>query len=970
MRPLFVFLLTTTSLLASPAENLRPDPAACWQFVQAARQIVASAAPDKIPAVRARQWKEIAEAHPVIIDWLLQDLGAEALQIADPFSTIAPAELFAKAAARFHSPALAPGVDPAQSLASYVHLASERRHQRLGASLPNWGSIAFTESHTYRMSFIGYTEGLSDARNERFFEPGSRLCLLEFPQGSLFASKRVLVDDPLGMMRDVDVSPDGRRILFAWKKSNRLDDYHLHEWNLSNDSWRQLTAGLGRADYEPLYLPDGDILFTSTRPEQSVPCWWTEISNLYRMNADGQYMRRLAIDQVHALYPQLLADGRVTYTRWDYNDRGQNFPHPVFSMLPDGRDQRAFYGGNSWFPTSLLHTRGIPGSHKAMSIAAGHHTTQKGKLVLLDNREGRDEGKGMHFIAPRREMPYERVDAAMQSGDQFRYPYPFSENEFLISYRPAAGVERFGLYWMNADGDRELLWNDPSLDAARMVPTGHRPLPSVVKDEVDYRQKTGIYFVKDVYEGVGLQGIARGAAKTIRVVRLDYRAAGVGMTSNRGEGGGSLNSSPVSVGNGSWDVKVILGDAEIEADGSARFEVPAMESIFLQILDEKGRVIQTSRTWDTLRPGETKGCVGCHDKTNGNFHPYQKDQTLAWRRDVQKLRHFHGAPQGFSFPKQIQPILDAKCISCHDGSHPPAMDLRSTPVDDATLNARKWSRSYLNLTGAKRSEKGGYSVDKPEAGMVNWISKMSRPTEIPPYFAGAAKSRLMSLLDTGHHGVQLTSREYESFAAWMDLLVPFCGEYREGNAWTKSQMAYYDYYKGKRRVGEKEQQANILAYLSGKTLVSETLPGFANARFREVLREVPLVISGRTCLLLENPQVQMIDRLTLTSQAPAHAVVRILHRRTRECLASGKLSAQSSLSLVLSKPIRSDAIELTTDSPICPPMTLASASGVSLAEVPLINGFHPFLDVSPVQSSENQFPAESRRSGDLLPARR
>jgi hypothetical protein len=91
-----------------------------------------------------------------------------------------------------------------------------------------------------------------------------------------------------------------------------------------------------------------------------VPCWYTEISNLYRMNGEGRYVRRLAVDQVHTLYPQVLNDGRICYTRWDYDDRGQNYPHPVFSMDPDGQAQRVYYGGIPGFqphPPHASHPR-------------------------------------------------------------------------------------------------------------------------------------------------------------------------------------------------------------------------------------------------------------------------------------------------------------------------------------------------------------------------------------------------------------------------------------------------------------------------------------------------------------------------------------------------------------------------------------------------------------------------------------
>lgn len=949
-RPWFAALaLALATISPTLVGATEPDFAAWRASIATARVDLAELPVEKRAEAAMGKWKQIAADYPVPSDWIRQDLGNEAVKVLTETDSMIPRlmEAVRSGVGRHAGEAVAETPD----LDGYVALATERRRARIAATLAKWGAIAFTESHTFRMSFIGYTEGLSDARHERFFVPGTRLAVVDFPSGSVFAGKRTLLDDPHGMMRDVDISFDRDRLLFAWKKSDRLDDYHIHEYTLATGHVRQLTRGLGRADYEPIYLPDGDILFTSTRPEQSVPCWWTEISNLYRMRADGSFLRRLAIDQVHALYPQLLADGRVTYTRWDYNDRGQNFPHPVFSMRPDGQDQRAYYGGNSWFPTSLLHTRGIPGSHKAMSIAAGHHTGQHGKLVVLDILEGRDEGKGMRFIAPRREVPYERVDVAMQQGDLFRHPYPFSEHEFLISFKPEGGA-RFGLYWMNADGERELLHEDRALDVARMVPLGHRPSVPVIEDAVRHGEKTAVYYVKDVYSGVGLQGIPRGEAKSIRVVRLDYRAAGVGQTDNGGEGGGSLNSGPVAVGNGSWDVKQILGDIDIEEDGSARFEVPAMESIYLQVLDARGRVIQTSRTWDTLLPGETKGCVGCHDKANANFHPYAEENTIAWKKPIQKLRPFLGPTRGFSFPKEIQPILDAKCITCHDGATPEVMDLRGIPVDDAPLNLRKWTRSYLNLVEATRTPNGGYKAN-PEKGMVTWISKMSRPTEIPPYFSGAARSPMLQMLDAGHHGVVLTEEEHARFAAWMDLLVPFSGDYREGNAWNDRQHAYYSYYEGKRALTSREEIADLLEYLKKPADSAATeLPAFAKAEFREVLSGIAVAADGKLAPE-ETGGVMMVDRMVLANaESPVKGplAVRVRHARTNEVLGRINLPPDGPAPvLLLGKPVRSDSLRVepeTADTP-APRLRVVSAHGVALEEVPVIDGFHPFLDLLP-----------------------
>lgn len=723
-----------------------------------------------------------------------------------------------------------------QRLNLYVEVAQKRRELRLQDLIMQGGQIAFSLHKNFRSTFIGYTEGLSDARSERTFRPDSRLMLLDMNQTQYGKAEELLVDHT-GVIRDVDVSEDGERLLFAWKKSDREDDYHIYEYNLTDSSNKQLTFGLGRADLEPQYLPDGDIIFASTRGEHSVPCWWTEVTNLYRMSGEGEFMRRLAVDQVHTLYPTVMENGRVVYTRWDYNDRGQNYPHPLFSMDPDGTGQRIYYGGNSWFPTSLLHPRTIPGTDKILAIASGHHTLQRGKLVEIDVSVGRDEGLGMSFIAPIRTVDYERKDVAMQDGEQFKYPFPINTEEFLVSFAAAdtevllpitpwaTDFAVYGLYWMDKDGNRELLYQHDSISVGRPVLINKPSRPAYIKNDVDYTQNTGTLYVHNVYEGVGLEGIPYGDAKKLRVVQLNYRAAGVGENGNvadEPEGGESLNSTPIAIGQGSWDVKQILGDVEIEADGSALFEIPAMASTYLQVLDAKGRVIQTTRSWDTVLPGEKKACRGCHAKQNANSYSYQPENTIAWTKPPQKLQPFYGESRGFSFNKEIQPVLDAKCVSCHnEGSD--IMSLDGKPKNRHMLGKRRWSDAYLNLTHSTKEVKtleagpfvlayGKYYKGDHKNPLVNWISKMSAPTELPPYSAGAATSELLPMFENGeHYGVKFTEEEYHKVAAWIDLLVPYAGDYKEANEWSNKDLEFYEYYENKRHVNALEEQANIEA---------------------------------------------------------------------------------------------------------------------------------------------------------------
>jgi hypothetical protein len=106
---------------------------------------------------------------------------------------------------------------------------------------------------------------------------------------------------------------------------------------------------------------------------------------------------------VHTNFPTVTEDGRVLYTRWDYNDRGQLFPQPLFQMFPDGTGQTEFYGNNSWFPTTIKHARGIPGTQKVLAIATGHHSFQAGKLHHHRSGAGPPGERGVQLIAPVRE---------------------------------------------------------------------------------------------------------------------------------------------------------------------------------------------------------------------------------------------------------------------------------------------------------------------------------------------------------------------------------------------------------------------------------------------------------------------------------------------------------------------------------------------------------------------------------------
>ena len=98
---------------------------------------------------------------------------------------------------------------------------------------------------------------------------------------------------------------------------------------------------------------------------------------------------------------------------------------------------------------------------------------------------------------------------------------------------------------------------------------------------------------------------------------------------------------------------------------------------------------------------------------------------------------------------------------------------------------RRFSQAYLALTHTKK-DCGDWNNS-----LVNWIDSMSEPEMLPPRHRGSATSRLMTLLEEGHEGVKLDREELSKIACWIDLLVPYCGDYLEANAWSKAELAMY-----------------------------------------------------------------------------------------------------------------------------------------------------------------------------------
>lgn len=774
-------------------------------------------------------------------------------------------------AQRAEALAAAPGNDP-RWRQLYFDACRERRRERLKA-VRHWTSqFIYTKHFVLGGSQFEPTEDMSD---EQWHEgiparyEGSQLCLATIHEDGA-VSNEVLIDKPRGVIRDPNLSFDGTTLIFSMRDNFKTDDYHLYRMDLADRRIRQLTFSptingkvLPCCDMEPCFAPNGDIVFQSSRCGQSVDCWPRPTSNLYACDINGRDIRRLAFDQVHTLYPQTIADGRILYTRWEYNDRNAFTLQSLFAMNADGTAQTAYYGNNSDWPMSLVHARGIPGTSKVIAIIMGHHAPQKGKLVIVDHSRGLEQNSGLEYVAgaspdgtpgrrPANTPPFDYypMTAFGQIGPVWQYPFAFDESHYLVTFNPEGHYFYKGpfnppmaAYYMTADGSRELLAFDWSNSCGQTVPVMPAKRPPVKPSPVDWRDPWGTCYVQDVYAGPGLEGVSRGTVKRLRVVGLEYRAAAIGKNYLCGLVGDSQIQTPVAVGNGAMDVKHVLGEVDIEDDGSAYFEVPARTAVYFQLLDSEGRCVQTMRSWTTIQPGERMGCVGCHE------NKLQPDSAIAelpaaLQRPARKLQPLAGQPphpllarreygghledvdgflglnkpcsldagtpaDGFSYEQLVQPILDRRCVACHQKNRVNSDKTRQStflltsetdksPATGQTGGLRAFSQSYLNLTA-----KGQCTP------LVNWVHARSFAPMLPPYACGSTQSRLMDYFKPSHYGVQATDAERRVIACWIDLAVPFCGSYAQANTWSEEERRLYNYHQTKRVAFAEQEMKNV-----------------------------------------------------------------------------------------------------------------------------------------------------------------
>jgi hypothetical protein len=553
------------------------------------------------------------------------------------------------------------------------------------------------------------------------WSPGGKLCCLDLRSGKV----TTLLEDAKGGVRNPQLDYDGKTILFSYRPGDD-EHYHLYRCNLDGGGLTPLTSG-PYDDIEPTWLPDGDIVFVSSRCNRWVNCWLTPVAVLYRCRPDGTDLRPISSNNEHDNTPWPLPDGRLLYTRWEYVDRSQVDYHHLWTTNPDGTAQMVYYG-NLHPGTVMIDAKPIPGTDQIVSIfSPGHGATEHaGFVTIVDPKAGPDDTRSARRVS--------------REGD-CRAPWPVSGDCFLV----AAGAS---LRLMNSHGQSAEIYHltDGERKAGYWLneprPVQARGRETILPSRVDLGKPVGQLILADVNEGRNMAGIKPGEIKKLLV--LESLPKPINYT------GGM---EPLSYG-GTFTMERILGTVPVEADGSANIELPALRSVFFVALDEHNRAVKRMQSFVTVQPGEVTGCVGCHEQRTKAPPPFGR-KLLATGRDPSRVEPIAGVPDVLDFPRDIQPILDRHCVACHNP------DRREGGVNLSGDRGPMFSLSYFGLTARSQVADG---------------RNLAR-SNYPPRALGSGASPLLAKLEPGHHGVTTSELEAKLVRLWTDVGGPYPGTY-------------------------------------------------------------------------------------------------------------------------------------------------------------------------------------------------
>jgi cytochrome c553 len=528
--------------------------------------------------------------------------------------------------------------------------------------------------------------------------------------------KKMIFDAQGGSVRDPTVHYDGKTILFSYRPAN-TDYFNLYTIQSDGTGLKQITRGPWD-DYEPCWLPDGDIVFVSTRCKRWVGCWFTQVGVLHRCKPDGSKIVQLSASIEHDNTPAVLPDGRILFMRWEYVDRSQVEYHALWTMNPDGTSVNVFYGNmHSWIV--MIDGQPIPGTQEIIaSFSPGH---------------GRNEHRGVPTIVSPLQGP-DCLEAATKLSKSSNYhdPIPLSKDLFMMA------IDR-SIVVMDREGKECPLYIDAESNVHEPRPLLPRPreavLASRTADDVAATGKAeGQFVLQNVYQGRNMVGVKPGDIKKLLVLEVLPKTINF-------SGGMDLTSA-----SGSFNIERVLGTVPVEDDGSASFIVPAGRALFFVALDKNDLSVKRMQSFCNVMPGESFTCVGCHEERNSAAEAKSTPVTLmALQRKPSRIASFAGYPDVFDYQRDIQPVLDRNCVRCH------SPEKRAGKLDLSAGVFQGFACSYRALLLRRLVMDGENSVGNRA-----------------PRTIGSSASPLLDYLGGKHKNVKASEKDWRTVWLWIE----------------------------------------------------------------------------------------------------------------------------------------------------------------------------------------------------------
>ncbi len=302
--------------------------------------------------------------------------------------------------------------------------------------------------------------------------------------------------------------------IFSYSKCTEEDPfYHVYEVNADGTNLRQLTEG-EYEDLMPNYLPDGGIVFTSTRRKGHARCFGAQfgprwhVYTLHRMDADGSNIRTLSFHETNEWFPTVAPSGHILYSRWDYVDRHPVVHQNLWACRPDGTNPVAVWGNHTETPHCTFQLQPIPNTTKIVFTASAHHSITGGSVAIVTPHRGNNGEQALDRITPDVKFP----EAEGRLDEYYDAPWPLSEDTFLVGYSPkpllmepqANDPAALGIYLLDRRGNRELIYRDPAIGSSHPIPLVPRPVPPILPSTLPSdAPPTGELVMADVYQGLG-----------------------------------------------------------------------------------------------------------------------------------------------------------------------------------------------------------------------------------------------------------------------------------------------------------------------------------------------------------------------------------------------------------------------------------------------------------------------------------